>query len=136
MIVRGTIEGDAFYKAKLSELPDKADKRLLEAMRKQAKILRGIVKAKASGQVLKKQSGTLMKSIFMKTRRSRRSGKLISMVGAKAPYAHFHEFGFKTRGEREVPVKQILVPSLKQQTGQIKQAMKDALLGVVQNWDW
>lgn len=136
-MIKGWLDNDKLTIAKLEELPERSDKRLMNAIRQEARKVKAAMRANL-GSALKVRSWVLRKSLFMRTKRNF-DASIKSYVGT-APrrggwYGHFHEYGFKHRSGGQVKARPYAAPALASRASEIRQAMRDAILGAAQEWD-
>ncbi len=136
-MIKGWVENDRVNIVQLQKLPDKADKRLLQAMRAKAKELKARIRVNL-GMTLKQQTGILRRSLFMKTRRTG-NDQIKSYVGT-APrrggyYGHFHEYGYTSRGGRPVKARPYATPAMAAMADSIREAMIKAVMDAAEDWD-
>lgn len=92
-MITGYVIGDAQVIAKLKELPQKTQQSLTRAITKLAIELQSKVKQdKLSGQVLKRRTGTLSRSINREITET--ANAVTGQVGTNVEYAAYHEYGF------------------------------------------
>jgi HK97 gp10 family phage protein len=92
-VITGYVIGDAQVIAKLKELPQKTQQSLTRAITKLAIELQSKVKQdKLSGQVLKRRTGTLSRSINREITET--ANAVTGQVGTNVEYAAYHEYGF------------------------------------------
>jgi phage gpG-like protein len=92
-VIAGYVIGDAQVIARLKELPQKTQHTLVRAITALAIDLQSKVKSdKLSGQVLKRRTGTLSRSINRQITDTANS--VTGQVGTNIEYAAFHEYGF------------------------------------------
>lgn len=105
MSLDGTVTGDREVIARLQRLPDSIRAALVPAMgRITFKLMRTSVQEKLSGQVLKRQTGTLARAVTQSPRTYETPESVIGSVGVanitgkggRAPvkYGRVHEYGF------------------------------------------
>lgn len=151
--------GDALIQ-RLRAIGPKLGRALLVVVRKQAFKLQAHVKRdKLSGQVLHVRTGTLRRSVTAKVEQT--GGRILGIVGTNLAYAGRHEFGFDgtetvrehlrrvtqawgkpLRTPREVrvhafmrharaPERSFLRSALRDMAGEIREALKAAVVGVL-----
>lgn len=92
-MITGYVIGDAQVIARLKELPQKTQQSLTRAITKLAIELQSKVKQdKLSGQVLKRRTGTLSRSINREITET--ANAVTGQVGTNVEYAAYHEYGF------------------------------------------
>jgi HK97 gp10 family phage protein len=92
-VITGYVIGDAQVIARLKELPQKTQQSLTRAITKLAIELQSKVKQdKLSGQVLKRRTGTLSRSINREITET--ANAVTGQVGTNVEYAAYHEYGF------------------------------------------
>lgn len=112
------VEGDREVVAKLEGLPAEVRARLVPAMgRITLKLMRESVQNKLSGQVLKRRTGTLARSVTQSPRVYQTEQAVVGTVGVenivgpkgRAPvqYGKTHEFGFKGEVSVKAHLRQI-----------------------------
>lgn len=136
-MIKGWVENDRVNIVQLQKLPDKADKRLIMAMRGMSKALKAKMRVNL-GATLRQRTGVLRRSLFMKTRRTR-DDQIKSYVGT-APrrggyYGHFHEYGYRNRGGGKVAARPYATPALASMAGEIREAMIKAVTDAAKEWD-
>jgi HK97 gp10 family phage protein len=92
-MIRAFIVGDAELVAKLKELPQKVERSLVRAVvRLAVELARHVKQDKLSGQVLKRRTGTLSRSINREITDT--ANAVTGQVGTNVEYAAYHEYGF------------------------------------------
>lgn len=94
-MISGYVVGDAEVIARLKEIPQKLERSLVRAVTRLAvEMTRHVKQDKLGGQVLKRKTGTLSRSINRSVYQGIDRDSIMGQVGTNVEYAAFHEYGF------------------------------------------